>query len=452
MGEKIQARSMVGFIGLLIVNFTAMFLIAGVGVYSYTVASVFDGMDSVSMIFALECAARSVTIPLGGKLGDKIGHKRLFLGALALYIVSYAVCSISTSFWMFVIARMCSGLAWGLFLMNGFVLISAIFGQELAPRYSGFNQSLTTVAMIVGGPIAGVVCAINWRLQFWVSIVLLVVGFVMCLRGIPEIEPREGSSSFDIPGVVFTAVALVPLSLAMNWGNTEGWTSPLVLGLLTVTAVGLVGLVLSERAAADPVFPYKLLGNRHYLAILMLMFVFSVLNGAGNYLASYAQAALGTSSQVAGVLNVPGLVIAVFLTTYFGNQASRTGKYRPMVMLWAVVSLVGSAVWAVMAQMSDPGVCLALLVTGVTLIGAINSVNQIAPYTYPMKVLSGEELASGLAFMGLAGAVGSTVSGGICGALLNGAGGFSAVFTMPIVCAVVMLAFALIFKDAKAEA
>lgn len=111
MGEKVQTRSMVGFLGLLIVNFTAMFLIAGVGVYSYTVASVFDGMDSVSMIFALECAARSVTIPLGGKLGDKIGHKRLFLGALALYIASYAVCSVSTSFWMFVIARMCSGFA-----------------------------------------------------------------------------------------------------------------------------------------------------------------------------------------------------------------------------------------------------------------------------------------------------------------------------------------------------
>lgn len=64
-----KTRNTVGFIGLLIVNFLAMFLIAGVGVYSYTVASVFDNMPSVSMIFALECVAHSVTIPLGGKLG-----------------------------------------------------------------------------------------------------------------------------------------------------------------------------------------------------------------------------------------------------------------------------------------------------------------------------------------------------------------------------------------------
>lgn len=64
-----KTRNTIGFIGLLIINFLAMFLIAGVGVYSYTVASVFDNMPSVSMIFALECVARSVTIPLGGKLG-----------------------------------------------------------------------------------------------------------------------------------------------------------------------------------------------------------------------------------------------------------------------------------------------------------------------------------------------------------------------------------------------
>lgn len=58
--------------------------------------------------------------------------------------------------------------------------------------------------------------------------------------------------------------------------------------------------MLSERNAQDPVFPYKLLKNRYYLAILMLMFIFSVLNSAANYLPSYVQTVLGTSSTVSG--------------------------------------------------------------------------------------------------------------------------------------------------------
>lgn len=330
------------------------------GVYSYTVASVFDNMPSVSMIFALECVARSVTIPLGGKLGDKLGHKKLFLGALALYILSCAVFSFANSFWVFTIARMFSGFAWGLFMMNGFVLISALFGQDQAPKYSGYNQSLTTVAMIVAGPIAGVICGINWRLQFWAAL----VGFVMCLYGIPEIAPKKEKISFDIWGVVFTAVTLIPFSLAMNWGNTSGWTSPLVLTLLAVTVVGLAGLVLAERRAQDPVFPFKLLKNRYYLAILMLMFIFSVLNGAANYLPSYAQAVLGTSSTVSGLMNVPGLVIAVFLTSFFGSQAAKTGKYRPMVLIWALASVAGSIAWFFLNSASSRTLRLVLLLAG----------------------------------------------------------------------------------------
>ena len=81
--------------------------------------------------------------------------------------------------------------------------------------------------------------------------------------------------------------------------------------------------------------------------------------------------------------------------------------------------------------------------------GAVNSVNQIAPYTYPMTILEPQDLASGLAFMGLAGALGSTIAGGICAALMNSAGGLPLVFKVPVVCAAVMLACALLFQDRK---
>lgn len=443
-------KKKLAFFGLMLVNFTVMFLISGVGVYSYTVAAQFDSLASVSMIFALECVARSVTIPLGGKLGDKIGHKKLFLGSLLVYTAAYLVAAMANGFWMFTIARMVTGFAWGMFIMNVFVLITAIFGQEEAPKYSGYNQSLTTVAMIAAAPVAGVVCAVNWRLQFYVGVVFLVIGFVLCAYGIPDIPPKSDTdSSFDIAGVVATAVTLIPFSLAMNWGNTYGWTSPLILGLLAVALIGLIGLVVAEKSAKDPVFPVKLLKNRYYFCILMLMLVFSILNGAGNYLPTYAQSVLNASSQVAGLINVPGLLIAVFLTTYFGNQASRTGKYKGMVLIWAIFSAIGSVFWMLLGNASSTTMGMIFMFAGAIFVAAVNSVNQIAPYTYPMTVLEPQDLATGLAFMGLAGALGSTVSGGICGAIMNSAGGLLAVFKVPIVCAVIMLVFAFQFQDVK---
>lgn len=409
MGDSRKKKRMAGFTGLMLVNFIVMFLISGVGVYSYTIAEQFNSLSSVSMIFALECVARSVTIPIGGKLGDRIGHKRMFLGALAVYIIAYCVAAFSTGFWMFTIARMISGLAWGLFIMNVFVLISAIFGQEEAPRYSGYNQSLTTVAMIAAAPIAGVICAVNWRLQFYVAIVLLIVGFVLCAWGIPDIPPKQDAdTSMDLAGIFSTALLLIPFSLAMNWGNSYGWTSPLILGLFAIALVGFIALIVAERRADDPVFPVKLLKNRDYFCILMLMLIYSILNGAGNYSPTYAQMILGASSQISGLINVPGLLIAVFLTTWFGNQAAKTGKYRGMVLVWAICACVGGVLWMILGNVASPSTGLILLFAGALPIAAVNSVNQIAPYTYPMKVLTPDELASGLAFMGLAGALGST--------------------------------------------
>ncbi len=441
---------MIAYAGILIINFLAMYLIASVGVYSYTIAEIFDSLSSVSMVFTLECVARGVTISIGGKIGDKTGHKKLFLFAVALYTACYAAAACATSFWMFTIARMISGLAWGLFMMNGFVLLSAIFGQTESPKYSGYNQSLTTAAMILGAPIAGVVCAINWRLQFYVAVALLIIGLVLCAFGIPEIPPKSGENSkMDTLGAIAAAVTLVPFSLAMNWGGAYGWTSPLILGLLAMALLGLILLVWAERKAADPVIPVKLLKNRYYLYIFLLMLFYSIINGAGNYGPTYAQAVLGASSQVSGLMNVPGMIVAVILTTIFGNYAAKTGKYKGMVMIWAIGALAGGVIWMLLGSAPSASMGLVMLFAGAFPLAAVNSVNQIAPYTYPMTILEPQDLASGLAFMGLAGALGSTIAGGICAALMNSAGGLPLVFKVPVVCAAVMLACALLFQDRK---
>ena len=179
------------------------------------------------------------------------------------------------------------------------------------------------------------------------------------------------------------------------------------------------------------------------------MFFYSVVNGAGNYGPTYAQGVLGAGSQIAGLINVPGMILAVILTTLFGRYAAKTGRYKGMVMIWAVGAAIGGVIWMLMSSASSSSVGLVMLFAGAFPLAAVNSVNQIAPYTYPMTILQSQDLAAGLAFMGLAGALGSTIAGGICAALMNSAGGLATVFKVPIVCAVIMLICAILFKDSK---
>ena len=73
---------------------------------------------------------------------------------------------------------------------------------------------------------------------------------------------------------------------------------------------------------------------------------------------------LGTSSTVSGLMNVPGLVIAVFLTSFFGSQAAKTGKYRPMVLIWALASVAGSIAWFFLSSASSRTLGPVLLLAG----------------------------------------------------------------------------------------
>ncbi len=443
-------KKMIGFIGLLIVNFIAMFLIAGCGVYSYTVAELFNNINSVGMIFTLECLARSISIPLGSKIGDKIGHKKLFLISVAMYAVAYAGVAVSTSFWMFTIARMISGFAWGLFMMNGFVIISAIFGQDQAPKYSGYNQTLTTVALIVASPITGVFCSFNWRLEFYIGIALLAIGFVMCAYGLPNIAPSAvKGSKVDGAGIALATLFLVGFTFAMNFGGSMGWTSPVILAALAAAVVAAVLLISVEKKAEDPIIPVKLFKNKYYVCIFMLSLVYCIANGAASYAPTYAQYTLGTDSVIAGLISVPGMIIATFLTTYFGSVAAKTGKYKKMVMIWGVGTLVSGLAWLCLGMTTNTAVGFGILFAGCFAISCMNSANSIAPYTYPMTILEPQDLASGLAFMGLAGTFGSTVSGGLCTALMNSPFGLVSVFWLPAICAAIMMVFCLKFKDVK---
>ena len=446
-----SGKRKLAFIGILIVNFMTMFLICGVGVYGYSVAGYFDSIASVGMIFTLESVARCVAIPISGKLSDKAGHRQLFLSALVLYIISYAAAAFAPSFWVFTIARTVSGFAWGLFVSNIFVLISDLFGQSDATRYSGIAQALSTVAMILGSPVAGILCAVNWRVQFYVSLPILAVGAIFCLIGLPNVPKQAGEhSAIDVGGCIATFVMLIPFSLAMNWGSTYGWTSPLLLTLLAVALAGLAALVLVERKAENPIYPAKLLGNKFYLAIFMVSLFYSLGNAANNYVPTYVQYVLGYNSTVAGFVTLPALVIATVLSVVFGSLAAKNGRYKGMTVFWSLSSIVGGVLYWAMTGSATPLMGLVLVVLASLFYGMVNGVQQIVPYTYPMKVLKPDELAGGMAFMGAGGVLGNTIASGIYGAQLAGDPTMAALFRMPVLCAVVMLIFALLFRDIKA--
>ena len=299
-----RQKQMIAFLGIVIVNFMTMFLVASVGTFGYTVAGYLTACLRWYDSLSLESVARCVAIPISGKLSDRVGHRSS----------SSPPCGIHRCFRC---GRLCprllgihhrptvTGFAWGLFVSNIFVLISDLFGQDEAPRYSGIARPCPP-GHDRGSP-SPVSCARSTGDSFfYASLPVLVVGLVLCAIGIPDIPKRTGGEQRYRRGRLYRHLCgSHPLLPGHELGQQLRLGLSLLLTLIAVAVVGLIILILAERKAQNPLYPAKLLGNKYYLSIFMVSLFYSLGNAANNYVPTYVQSVLGYGSTVAGFVTLP---------------------------------------------------------------------------------------------------------------------------------------------------
>lgn len=446
-----EYKKRIGLLGLLILNFMSLFLIASIGVVGYSAAAEFNAIDKVGLIFALETCCRCTICPVSGKLGEKLGRKNLLIFALIIYTIGYAVVSIATSFTVILITRCVCGAAWGCWMVNSFLLFCDLFGQQEGPKYSGIAQTVGTVSILAAAPIAGVICASGWRLTYYIAVPIMILTTVLCAVGLPKSEKATTQTKMDIGGSIFCTIFLVPFSLAMSLGSSKGWGSPFMITMYVLSAVGLIGLIISEKKAADPILPIRILKNKYYLAIFIASFCFCIATSASQYVPTYLQMVCGTSSTLAGLATTPGSIICAILTSILGARAAKTGKYRNMVIWWCVFSLISGILMLFIGTSATDAIAFAFVVIAITPMGIGQAMQQIVPYTYPMMVLEPQDLAAGAAFMTFAGIFAGAIASGIFSALMNSPAGMVSMFKLPIFFFIVMAIFGIfVFRDVKA--
>lgn len=442
---------MTGVIGLILLNFMSLFMIASIGIVGYSMAAEFNAIDKVGLIFALETCFRCAVCPISGKLGEKVGRKNLLIGALTAYTISFAVAAFATNITTIIVTRCICGAAWGCWMVNSFILFCDIFGQEAAPRYSGMAQTFGTVAILAAAPIAGVLCNVNWRLTYYICVPVLLVTLILCIIGVPKAEKDKNQAPMDIAGALCCALLLVPFCLAMAFGTAKGWTSPTLLVLYALSVVGLIGLIFAEKKAIDPILPVRLLKNKFYLSIFLTSFCFCVADAAGQYVPSYLQAVCGVSSTAASLVSLPGNILCAAITLFLGNYIAKHGRYRGMVVIWCVLSVISGVLMLFIGKGALAAIPAVFCMIATTPMSAGNAMQQVVPYTYPMVVLEPKDLAAGAAFMTFSGIFSSAVSNGVFTALMNSPAGMGSMFKLPIWLFAVMCVFGIfLFRDVKA--
>ncbi len=283
-------------------------------------------------------------IAVGGKLGDIVGYKRLFVtGVLVFGLFSLLTGFAQTSTWILV-ARAFQGLGAAVIFPASMALLALTFPAEQRGMamgiYGAIGSTCSALGPLVGGYLSD---EISWRWIFWINIpviILIVGGFLAAWRE-PTFEvPRP---HIDFPGLVSLIIGLSSLVLAIMQGPDWGWSSPVIIGLFVASAVFLVFFTAAELRVSEPLIEIDLFKNGTFSSSNLVIFTGQFTKIAVMVFgALYFQEILKMDSLKAGLALFPAIAPIPLTAALAGSATDRFGPRYPVLagLLLAAIAMV----------------------------------------------------------------------------------------------------------------
>ncbi|KAF9200725.1 hypothetical protein BGZ49_009032 [Haplosporangium sp. Z 27] len=207
---------------------------------------------------------------IGGKLGDKYGHKRLFLTGLLWFSIWSLVCGLSKGVILLCIARAMQGLGAASTIPNAMALIQFTYTEEVEKsRALSVFSSSGALGFGIGLVLGGVFTAtIGWKYIFYISAIMGVVIAIIAYFVIPESNAAyRANVKLDIWG----AIAITAALLAFVYGVSDGhWSSPQVIVCLILSVLLMILFVWIESKVEAPMLPMAIFRTRMFSAMLLV--------------------------------------------------------------------------------------------------------------------------------------------------------------------------------------
>lgn len=279
-------------------------------------------------------------ILVAGSVSDVHGRRRVLALGLAGFAVASVLCALAPTGPVLVVARALQGVAGALLVPSSLAMIISTYDGEAQGRAIGRWTAWTTMAMIVGPFVGGLLVDVaSWRWVFWINVPVVALTLWL-LRAIPEGQVGRGRQ-IDLVGALLAAPGLAGVVFALIEGGRLGWTSPAVVVPLVAGAAALVAFVLWERRAPDPMLPLRLFGARNFawgnVATAAIYGAFSL---GGFVVTLFLQQVAGYSAMWSGVAQLPSTFAMLALSTWFGTLAARHGA-RLFMTVGPIVAGIG---------------------------------------------------------------------------------------------------------------
>jgi EmrB/QacA subfamily drug resistance transporter len=320
--------------------------------------------------------AYALLLVLGGRLGDSLGRKRLFLAGMAAFTLASLACGLAPTAVFLVVARAAQGASAALMVPQVLATIQAATSGEQRSRALGRYGATGGLAAVLGQVLGGLLVSANidglgWRPIFLVNVPIGVAGLALASRYVPDTRHGE-PAPIDTRGTLVLGVTVLALLVPLTEGRSLGWPAwtiaLLVLAPLAAAAFGVIERRV-ERSGRTPLVPPSLMQHRSMRRGLLLALPFFA--GFGGFMFCYAllvQVGLRASALTAGLGLVP--MAAAFLLASL-STTRLLGRYGAKVLTaGGLLQAIGLIMVAVTVWQGWPHLAVIDLSPGLVVAGA----------------------------------------------------------------------------------
>ncbi|HEU0257036.1 MAG TPA: MDR family MFS transporter [Microbacteriaceae bacterium] len=361
------------FAGLMIAMFLASLHQTIFATALPTIVGDLHGVDLMTWVITVYILASTIMLPIYGKIGDLIGRKGIFIGAISIFIIGSIIGGWAGNMTFLILGRAIQGIGGGGLMILAQAIIADVVPARERGKYMGIIGGVFAISSVAGPLLGGwYTDVIGWRWGLWMNIPLGVLAILAAVFFLHLPKHPKKAVHLDVFGMALLAIASTGIVLVSTWGGTKyDWDSPQIIGMIVGTVVAGVAFVLVELRVTEPVMPLQLFKKLNFnlmtgagLAIGVAMF------GTLAYIPTYLQMVTGANATQSGLLMIPMMGTVLLTSIVSGALVTKTGRYKwapisgtlvtALGMLLLSTMTVGMPVWLICVYLATMGFGLGL--------------------------------------------------------------------------------------------
>lgn len=282
-----------------------------------------------------------IILPLNSLITKWLTTRQVVIFGLLDFLVGAIIAAIAPNFGILLLGRMIQGVATGLILPLMFTVAMQVFAPAKLGTAMGVCALVIMFAPAIGPTLTGLILAkLSWRWIFWAFVPFLAIALLFALSSLENVG-KLSRPKIDGLSIITSVIGFASIVTAVSFASSQGWGSPLVLGLLLFGIVVLAIYVYRQLHIAEPILNLRIFANPAFRAgALMMMLDFGIILSAMYILPMYMQRGLLLPVAMTGMIMLPGGIVNACVSGVSGHLFDTFGA-KWLTRIGFIIALIG---------------------------------------------------------------------------------------------------------------